>query len=87
MDGRTKPNELNTTNHNKNTSNQYNVENFNGTMNDIKGQGEDGVTIKLINIVTTIDEPTTTKADVDGQEQLPRYYVEEPASPSILRDT
>ncbi len=56
-------------------------------MNDIKGQGENGVAIELINIVTTIDEPTTTKVNVDGQEQLPRYYVEEPASLSILRDT
>lgn len=66
MDGRTKPNELDTTNHNNDTSNQYNVENFNGTINDIKGQSENGVAIELINIVTTINEPTTTKVNVDG---------------------
>jgi hypothetical protein len=34
-------------------------------MNDIKGWGEDGVDVELINIVTIIDEPTTTKANVD----------------------
>ncbi len=49
-------------------------------MNHTKRWGENGTTTKLINIATTIDEPTTTKANVDGQEQLPRHYVEEPTS-------
>jgi hypothetical protein len=57
---------MNIANHNNNTSNEDNVENFNGTMNDIKGWGEDGVVVKLINIITTIDELVRTKADVDG---------------------
>ncbi len=87
MDGRTKPNELYIANHNNNTSNEDNVKKFNGTMNDTKGWGEDGVVVKLINIITTIDELAKTKANVDGQEQLPRYYVEKPTSLRILRDT
>jgi len=66
MDGRTKPNELYIANHNNNTSNEDNVKNFNGTMNDTKGWGEDGVVVKLINIITTIDELAKTKANVDG---------------------
>jgi len=53
MDGSTKPSELYTTNHNNSTSNDDNVENFDGAMNDIKGWGEDGVPKKLINITTT----------------------------------
>ncbi len=87
MDGRTKSNELYIANHNNNTSNEDNVKNFNGTMNDTKGWGEDGVVVKLINIITTIDELAKTKANVDGQEQLLRYYVEKPTSLRILRDT
>jgi hypothetical protein len=66
MDGRTKSNELYIANHNNNTSNEDNVKNFNGTMNDTKGWGEDGVVVKLINIITTIDELAKTKANVDG---------------------
>jgi hypothetical protein len=56
-------------------------------MNDIEGWGEDGIGAKLINIATTIDEPTIAKVDVDGQEQLLRYYVEEPTSLGIIEDT
>jgi len=66
MDGRTKPNELYIANHNNNTSNEDNVEIFNGTMNDTKGWGEDGVVVELINIITTIYELARTKVDVDG---------------------
>lgn len=47
-------------------------------MNDIEGWGEDGVAAY---------ELVTTKANVDGQEQLPRYYVEELASPNIIKYT
>jgi hypothetical protein len=49
-------------------------------MNDTKGWGKNGAITKLINIATIIDEPTITRANVDGHEQLPRYYVEEPIS-------
>jgi hypothetical protein len=35
-------------------------------MNDIEGWGENGTTTKLINIATTIDEPATTRTNVDG---------------------
>jgi len=66
MDGRIKPSELYTIDHNNNTSSEDNAENFNETMNDIEGWGENGTTTKLINIATTIDEPTTTRTDVDG---------------------
>jgi hypothetical protein len=66
MDGRTKPNELCTANHNNDTSNENNVENFNGKMNDTKGWGEDGVVVELVNIITTINELARTKGDVDG---------------------
>jgi hypothetical protein len=47
------------------TSNEDNTENSNEAMNDIKGWGEDGTSIKLINIATSIDELVTTRADVD----------------------
>ncbi len=86
MDRRTKPNELYITNHNG-TSDEDNVENFDGAMNEIKGWGEDGVVTKLINIATTTDELATTRADADGQEQLLRYYVEKPTSLGNLEDT
>jgi hypothetical protein len=66
MDGRTKPSELYIVDHNNNTSSEDNVENSDEAMNDTKGWGENGTTTKLINIATTIDEPTTTKANVDG---------------------
>jgi hypothetical protein len=55
-------------------------------MNGIKGWGENGIATKLINIATTTDELVTTKANVDVQEQLLRYYVEEPASLGNLED-
>ncbi len=87
MDGGTKPNELYITNHNNGTSNEDNVENFDGTMTDIKGWGENGVVTKLINIATTTDELATIRADVDGQEQLLNYYVEKPTSLGNLEDT
>jgi len=64
MDGRTEPNEFYSVDHND-TSNEDNVKNSKEAMNDIKGLGEDGTIIKLINITTTIDELATTKADVD----------------------
>jgi len=64
-----------------------NVNFFDGTMNDIKRWGEDGVATKLINIATITDELATTKVNVDGQEQLLRYYVEEPTSLGNLEDT
>jgi hypothetical protein len=41
-------------------------------MNDTEGWGENEGTIKLINIATTINELVTTRADVDGHEQLPK---------------
>jgi hypothetical protein len=53
MDARTKPSELYTIDHNNGTSDEGNVENSNGTMNDIKSWGEDGIATKLINITTT----------------------------------
>jgi hypothetical protein len=37
MDGRTKPNELYTIDHNNNASNEDNVENYDEAMNDIEG--------------------------------------------------
>jgi hypothetical protein len=54
-------------------------------MNGTKGWGEDGIVVELINIVTTTYEPATTKVDVDGQEQLPRYYVKELVSLGIFK--
>jgi len=69
------------------TQDEDNVIFFDGTMNDIKGCGENGVATKLINIATTTDELATTKANVGGQEQLLRYYVEKPASLGNLEDT
>ncbi len=87
MDGRTKPNELYTTNYNNGTLDENNVENSDGAMNGIKSWGENGIATKLINITTTTDELATTRANVDGQEQLLRYYVEEPTSLGNLEDT
>ncbi len=71
MDGRTKLSELYTTDHN-NPSDEDNAKNSDGAMNDTKGRGENGTTIKLINIATTINELATTRADVHGHEQLPK---------------
>jgi hypothetical protein len=66
MDGKTKPNELYIVDHNNDTSYEDNAKNFNGRMNDSKSWGEDGTTAKLINIATIIDEPLTTRTNVDG---------------------
>jgi len=66
MDGKTKPNELYIVDHNNDTSDEDNAENFNGRINDSKSWGEDETTAKLINIATIIDEPLTTRANVDG---------------------
>jgi hypothetical protein len=65
LDRRIKPNELYIIDHNNNTSNEVNAENFDGTMSDIESWGENGTIVELINIATNIDEPTTTKAYVD----------------------
>jgi hypothetical protein len=65
MDGRTKPIELYIVDHN-NTSDEDNAENFDETMNDIEGRGEDGTTIELIDITTTTYEFATARIDVDG---------------------
>jgi len=46
--------------------------------------GEDGAIAELINITTIINEHVTTKAEVDGQEQLPISHVEELASLGII---
>ncbi len=86
MDGRTKPSELCTNNHNNNALDEDNVKNSDGVINDVKGWGEDGVATKLINIATITDEVATTRVDVDGQEQQLRYYVEEPTSLGNLED-
>jgi len=66
MDGKTKPNGLYIVDHNNDTLDEDNVENFNGRMNDSKNWGENGTTAKLINIATIIDELVTTRANVDG---------------------
>ncbi len=55
MDGRTKSNELYNIDCNI-TSDEDNVENYDETINDTEGQGEDGTIIKLINIATTTNE-------------------------------
>jgi len=55
MDGRTKPNELYNIDCNI-TSDEDNVENYDETINDTEGWGEDGTIIKLINIATTTNE-------------------------------
>jgi hypothetical protein len=64
MDGRIKPSEFYTVDCND-TSNENNAENSNETMNNFKGWGEDGASIKLSNIATSIDEPITIRTDVD----------------------
>jgi len=84
MDGRTKPNEFYIVDRNNNTSNEDNEENSNEVINDIKAWGEDATTTELINIATTTNDIVTI--DVDGQEELPRYYVEEPTSPGIIEN-
>jgi hypothetical protein len=66
IDGRIKPSELSNVDQNDNILDEDNAKNSNGTMNHTKRWGENGTTTKLINIATTIDEPTTTKANVDG---------------------
>jgi hypothetical protein len=86
MDGRTKPNEFYVVDRNNNASNEDNEENSNELINDTKAWGEDGTSTKLINIATTTNGIPTIKTNVDGQEELPRYYVEEPTSPSIIEN-
>ncbi len=83
MDGRTKPSEFYVIDYD-NGSNEDNEKNSNEIINDTKGQGEDGIVIELINIAIATDDIATTRIDVDGQEELPRYYVEEPTSPGII---
>ncbi len=65
MDGRTNLNELYIFDLNNNTLDEDNIENFDGTMNDTEGWGENGTTTKLINITTTTNELVTTRIDVD----------------------
>jgi hypothetical protein len=86
MDGKTKPTELYVTNRKNNTLNEDNEKNSDETINDIEGRGEDGIVAKLINIAIPTYDTTTIRIDVDGQEKLPRYYVEEPTSPNIIKD-
>ncbi len=50
MDGRIKPSELYTADHNNGTLNEDNAQNSNGAMNAIGGWGEDGIIVELINI-------------------------------------
>jgi len=83
MDGRTKPSEFYVVDYN-NATNEDNEENSEEVINDTKGWGEDGIVVELISITTTIDDIATTRTNVDGQEKLPRYYVEEPTSPGII---
>ncbi len=45
-----------------------NVNFFDGTMNNIKGWGENGIVTKLINITTTTYELAITQVNVHGQE-------------------
>jgi hypothetical protein len=66
MDGRINLSELYIVDCNNNTSNEGNEENFDETINCIKGWGENGVGTKLVNITTTTNDTTTTRIDVDG---------------------
>ncbi len=86
MDGKTKPNEFYTTDRKNNTLDEDNEKNSDETINDIEGWGEDGIIAKLINIAIFTYDITTIRIDVDGQEKLPRYYVEEPTSLNIIKD-
>jgi hypothetical protein len=70
IDGRTKPSELYTADHNNNLSNEDNARNYDGAMNVTEGWDENGTIIKLINIATTTNELATIRVDVDGHEQL-----------------
>jgi len=85
MDERIKPSEFYATNRN-NTSNEDNEENSNEEINDIKGRGEDVIVVELINIAATTYDIATTRTNVDGQEKLIRYYVEEPTSLGIIEN-
>ncbi len=84
MDGRTKPSEFYVVDCNNNTLNEDNEKNFYETINDTEGRGQNGVTTCVISIATTTNDIATTKIDVDGQEQLPKYYVEELISLGII---
>jgi hypothetical protein len=87
MDGRTKLSELYIVDHNNNILNEDNEKNSNETINDIEGWVKDGIITYVIKIATTTDDTTTTRIDVDGQEQLPKYYVEELTNLGIIKDT
>jgi hypothetical protein len=62
-----KPNELYPANHNNNTSNEDNEKNFDETINETQGWGENGATIELINITTITNDTGTTRTDVEGK--------------------
>ncbi len=87
MDRRIKPSEFYIIDRNNNTSYEDNQENSNEAIYDTEGWGENGVVAKLINIATTTNDPTTTRIDVDGQEELPSYYVEKPINFGIIENT
>jgi hypothetical protein len=87
MDGRTKPSELYIVDGNNNTLDEDYEIFFDEANNDTEGWGEDGIVTYVINIATTTNDIATIRIDVDGQEQLPKYYVEEPTSLGIIEDT
>jgi hypothetical protein len=62
-----KPNELYVANHNNNTSDEDNEKNFDETINDTQGYGENGATIELINITTITNDTCTTRTSVEGK--------------------
>ncbi len=86
MDGRIRPSEFYFVHRSNNASNEDNEENSNEIINDITAWGQDGATTQVINIATTIDDIATTRINVDGQEKIPRYYVEELTSPGIIEN-
>jgi hypothetical protein len=65
-DVRIKPSELYVADRNNNTLDEDNEKNFDETINDTEGWGEDGVATYVINIATTTNDIATTKIDVDG---------------------
>jgi hypothetical protein len=85
MDGRTKPSAFYIADRN-NASNEDNEENSNEAINDIKSWGEDGTIAELVNITTTTNDIATTRTNVDRQEKLPRYYMEELTSFGIIEN-
>jgi hypothetical protein len=87
MDGRTKPSELYVVDHNNNILDEDNEKKSNETINDTEGWAKNGITADVIKIATITDDIATTKNDVDGQEQLLKYYMEEPTGLGIIKDT